>query len=422
MPRQAILASMVIATAVLGALAATPSSPPQQSAVSSPAEADPPVRLVTAIDPKALSEQVGKGIAWLVAHQHESGGWGQGEESSHMGNEMSGLKEQPNVADTCAAMLALIRSGSTPSKGPHADSLSRALNFVCKHIEAADADSLSITSVNGTRVQGKLGPYIDTFLASVVLAELKGAMPDAAGEERLASAIGKVVHKIASNQKTDGTWKNEGWAPLLAQSMAAKGMNRAQQNGFAVPATALVQVEGQATQQAMGGRILNADGAAGVALYSVAGNLGTLQDSVNSNFQRKDDLEKVAADASAPQADRDEAKKELDRFAQAEVACSTVQKTLIERLDDEQFIAGFGSNGGEEFLSYMNIGESLVLKNDQSWTKWDQSMTKNLNRVQNADGSWTGHHCITGRTFCTATALLVLMVDRTPVPAEAKAQ
>ena len=37
-----------------------------------------------------------------------------------------------------------------------------------------------------------------------------------------------------------------------------------------------------------------------------------------------------------------------------------------------------------------------------------------VGKVQNEDGSWTGHHCITGRTFCTAAALLVMMGDRTP--------
>ncbi len=49
-------------------------------------------------------------------------------------------------------------------------------------------------------------------------------------------------------------------------------------------------------------------------------------------------------------------------------------------------------------------------------------MTENLNRVQNDDGSWSGHHCITGRTFCTSTALLVLLADRTPVPVQVKAE
>ena len=47
--------------------------------------------------------------------------------------------------------------------------------------------------------------------------------------------------------------------------------------------------------------------------------------------------------------------------------------------------------------------------------KLQRALTEML-RFQNDDGSWTGHHCITGRTFCTSSALLVLMADRTPVP------
>jgi hypothetical protein len=39
-------------------------------------------------------------------------------------------------------------------------------------------------------------------------------------------------------------------------------------------------------------------------------------------------------------------------------------------------------------------------------------MTANLNNIQNKDGSWSGQHCITSRTFCTSSALLVLMIDR----------
>ena len=77
-------------------------------------------------------------------------------------------------------------------------------------------------------------------------------------------------------------------------------------------------------------------------------------------------------------------------------------------------------NGGEEFLSYMNIGEALVVKGGKEWQAWDKSMTDNLTRIQDKDGSWSGHHCITGKTFCTATALLVLMADRAPVPVAAK--
>lgn len=124
---------------------------------------------------------------------------------------------------------------------------------------------------------------------------------------------------------------------------------------------------------------------------------------------------------SAPSApERQQAQATLRRFDEAKRDLKAAQEAVVARLDDKDFIAGFGSNGGEEFLSYMNIGESLVVKGGDEWKAWDKSITENLNRVQNSDGSWTGHHCITGRTFCTSSALLVLMVDRTPVPIAAK--
>jgi hypothetical protein len=117
---------------------------------------------------------------------------------------------------------------------------------------------------------------------------------------------------------------------------------------------------------------------------------------------------------------REAAQQKLTQIASTEKVQNEAQDAVIARLDDKQFVAGFGSNGGEEFLSYMNIAESLVVKGGDAWKKWDSEMTANLNRVQNGDGSWSGHHCITGRTFCTSTALLVLMADRTPIPVQGK--
>ena len=49
-------------------------------------------------------------------------------------------------------------------------------------------------------------------------------------------------------------------------------------------------------------------------------------------------------------------------------------------------------------------------------------MTAGLDRMQNGDGSWSGAHYISGRTFCTAAALLTLMADRTPIPVPAGAK
>ncbi len=160
-------------------------------------------------------------------------------------------------------------------------------------------------------------------------------------------------------------------------------------------------------------------GSAGVELYGRAASVGVLQDSVNTNRAEVPRLREQAAHSKDAK-ERAEAEKKLARIAEAEQVQQKAQAAVVERLEDPRFIAGFGSNGGEEFLSYMNLAESLVVKGGDEWKRWDSRMTENLNRVQNDDGSWSGHHCITGRTFCTSTALLVLMADRTPVPVPSK--
>jgi hypothetical protein len=172
------------------------------------------------------------------------------------------------------------------------------------------------------------------------------------------------------------------------------------------------------TAAATSGRFAGA-GSAGVELYDRASSLGVLQDSVNTNGFLEPALRREAE--TAPDgAKRENARRMLRRFDDAKKAHGEARDALLGRLDDAGFVAGFGSNGGEEFLSYMNISESLVLKGGHDWKRWDDAMASNLGRVQNDDGSWTGHHCITGRTFCTSTALLVLLADRTPVPVTAK--
>jgi hypothetical protein len=348
------------------------------------------------------------------------------------------LKDVPSVGDTCAAALALIRSGSTPREGPYRDAVAKAARFLCKEVEASDSQSILVTSAQGTRIQQKLGPNIDTFLASMFLAEIKGKMPTDADNARVDKALAKVLAKIGKHQKEDGSFEGGGWAPVLAQAMCGKGINRAKQAGAAVPEAVLARAERGAVVSfgmqgkpaaagpgGLGGRagraMMAGGGDAGVELYSRAASLGVLSDGVNTGRKEESELRKQAAQAPAAK-DRDEAKRKLDRFAEVREVQDQAQAAVVERLEDKQFVAGFGSNGGEEFLSYMTIGESLVVKGGDEWTKWDRSMGENLGRVQNGDGSWSGHHCITGRTFCTSAALLVLMTDRTPVPVEAKAK
>jgi len=400
--------------------------------------------------PKELTDQVKKGLKWLAQAQLENGAWGQGEESAQMGSGDEKMKTSANVADTCMAVMALVRSGNTPGSGEYRQNLNRAVGFLCAQVEESDDKSLFITTLRGTRTQGKLGQYIDTFLAAQVLAEVKNQMPDESSTKRVNDALAKVIKKIELNQKEDGKWVNDGWAPTLAQAACAKALNTASVNGavvseqvreraerYAQADFALSQKAGAGTVVAGGysssvsvsgavggGRVATVAGEprgdAGVALYSSSAQLATIQASAQANEAKKDHFQKIAdAPTTQPEA-RKEALAQLIRFQENEAILGKAQDAIVAKLDDKQFVQGFGSNGGEEFLSYLNIGESLFHKGGADWEKWDKSMTTNVNNVQNADGSWSGHHCITGRTFCTAAALNVLTIDRSPVTAVAK--
>jgi hypothetical protein len=374
-----------------------------------------------AVKPKALSENVKKGLEWLVRQQQENGGWAQGEESAQMGRGPGQVRDTANVGDTCAAILALLRSGSTPKEGPHAENIRKGLDFVCKNIEAADGKDLYITTLRGTRLQQKLGNYIDTFLASMVLAEVKEQMAEGEGRKRVLEALETVVSKIQRNQKADGTFGETGWANSLSTAVAAKGLNRAAQAGAPVAAVALdrAQVEGQKGFNGKDGRF-DARQSAGVDLYASSSSLTKMRESSNTYRANGEELRRQLKDDKTSDEKKEEIRKTIQSYEENEKILAAAQQATVQKLNDPRFIAGFGSNGGEEFLSHMNIGESLVVDGGKTWEEWDQKMTGNLNRIQNADGSWTGHHCITGRTFCTSAALLCLMVDRAPVPLAAK--
>jgi hypothetical protein len=378
------------------------------------------VATTTAVKPKALSQTIEKGLAWLAKQQLKSGGWGQGDESQHMGNAMASQRDRANVADTSMALLAFLRAGQSGRAGEHQATVQRGVDYVLAEIEESDDASLRVTKVTGTRVQGKIGQYADTFAALMMLTEAQGKMRDGVANARVDAAIKKVVKKIEKNQRDNGSWDDQGWAPVLSQALAAKGLNRAAQNGMQVSQVVLERVEKQAqsSYNASAGSFADAGGA-GIEIYSAAASTAGSRDSAATKKVRVEQMKaKAAAAAKERQSPGVPTKAQIDRAEKdaqiASDAAAATEAALVARLDDQRFVAGFGNNGGEEFLSYLLISETLVQKGGSEWARWDSAITNLVAGVQNEDGSWTGHHCITGRTFCTAAALLVLMGDRTP--------
>src|SRR5262249_50757918 len=91
-------------------------------------------------------------------------------------------------------------------------------------------------------------------------------------------------------------------------------------------------------------------------------------------------------------------------------------REITGQLSDQKFVTGFGSYGGEEFFSYLNISESLRRTGGAEWQKRNGDMKSRLLKLQNEDGTGAGHHCITGRVAVTSAAVLLLGADHEPAP------
>src|ERR1700682_4365097 len=193
----------------------------------------------------AITASVQKGVKWLVSVQGKDGGWGKdGGETSYV-RQGERLESSGNdVANTAVAASALLHAGNTPTRGEYRESLRRAIEFIERNVEESPGAGLAVTTRSGTQIQRKLGPYIDTFLTSKLLAELDGNMGSTQANARVRQDLQKCIAKIEKNQLKDGSWNIDGgWAPILGTSMASRSLYDARNKGVAVSADAMAKVD-----------------------------------------------------------------------------------------------------------------------------------------------------------------------------------
>jgi hypothetical protein len=324
-----------------------------------------------------------KGIEWLVSVQGDDGGFGQ--DGGHKGDARDGvsLESQGNdVANTAMVGLALVRAGVLPTDDTREGrTLRRAVEYVVREVEASPEAGLAVTARSGTQIQRKLGRYVDTFLGSMLLTQVDGRVGDGALPARVRDALKKTVAKIERHQQADGSWNDGGgWAPVLATSFASNSLAQAKGAGIRVNEESLRKVEDY-TKRVVAATptadMAAAPGGAGVALYGLG-----------------------------------QAYEQLSRDEKSREANSTFLAAAETRLADETVLSGFGSMGGEEFVSYMNVSDSLRRTGGERFRKWNEKIVSHLGRLQNQDGTWAGHHCITGRVACTSAAVLTILAER----------
>jgi hypothetical protein len=363
--------------------------------------------------PEKVIRSINTGLSWMAGAQNENGGWGSGTHARQEIRDPHAVIADP--ATTAMVAMALLRSGNTLTSGQYSSQLKKALTYLMNATENSAQNSTNITDLTGTQIQIKLGANIDVILTAQFFSNvLEYVNDDSALKARIERNLNTCVSKIQKAQNSNGSISGSGWAGVLQSSFATNALEAAQTKGAHVDDKALTKArEFQKNNYDSKTGDVNTSLGAGIVLYSVT---GSARASAKEARKVKEEMEvakrsgKLSENAPATAANLEKLGYEKDEAMKYSTAYQVYESAKVQAQRDD-VMDGFGNNGGEEFLSYLQTGESMIIGKDDSWKKWYDNTSGRLLNIQNNDGSWSGHHCITSPVFCTATCLLILSVN-----------
>ncbi len=303
-----------------------------------------------------------KGTGWLIKAINKDGGAG------------LDIGTASDVACTGVVGMALMSQGDTPMDGQHRRRQRALMNFLIKRVEGMGSGGSLQQS--RSQIEGDLGPYATHIFSTICLSQMLGEAPYV---DRCRRALQRLEKYVSGNQHRNGSWGDNAWAPQLATACGWVSLRAANFAGISVSGSSERAGEYLIKTMPKIGRSWGS-GSWYHRLYGTAAGLRVL-------YAMGRDQEEQARTA-------------LDDIL-----------ALVEKNN-----RAFGGAGGEEYLTFHLMTEMLMQKGGDQWVRWYPNVRDKLIDVQNRDGSWTGHHCITSRTFSTACALMVLSAPNRFLP------
>jgi hypothetical protein len=361
--------------------------------------------------PAEVKASIRSGLEWIYQAQQPDGGWGAGFHAKQSVRDPHAVDTDP--ATTSLVLLSLLRTGNTLESGAYKQQVKKGTSLLLNMVDRWPQNQPRLTTLSGTQPQQKLGINIDAILTAQYLTTLLKYHKQHPSKERIQKALQKCVSRIENEQDNDGGWKGGGWAPVLQSALADQALEEAKDAGIAVNDVVLQKSKAYqksnfdvSTKSAVTGK------AAGVMLYSLS---STTRSSAKEANKARAIIEKAKKEGKV----KNEEKVTEKNLLKAGVAPADAKQLETAYLINENtksqstrkdVMEGFGSNGGEELISYLLTGESILLQGGNEWKSWYNNMSEKIIGIQKNDGSWEGHHCITSPVFCTASALLILSI------------
>ncbi len=318
----------------------------------------PNIEEFTAQSDKAIK----KGTAWLIKTINPDGG---------AGLDIGTLSD---VACTSVVGMSLLSQGNTPLAGEHRLHQRKLTEFLLRRVE--NMSSGGSLQNQRSQIEGDLGPFATHFFSTICLSQTIGEAPNV---KRCRQALQRLERYISSSQKGDGSWGSDAWAPMLATAVGWISLRASNSAGIKVSGSSKKAGEYLVRNMPSIGRKWGS----GNWYHRLYGTASALRVLYAMGREKEKKAQKALEDILA----------------------------LVETNN-----RAFGGAGGEEYLTFHFMTEMLMQKGGDDWVRWYPTVRDKLINVQNKDGSWTGHHCITSRTFSTACALMVLSAPNRFLP------
>jgi len=306
-----------------------------------------------------IDAAIQRGLEYLARTQSRDGVWrGGGQEGAYP------------VAMTALAGMALLGSGSTPTRGRYWRQVSKATDYLLKQSQPQGV--ISAPAEEGRSMFGH--GFATMFLASVY-----GMEEDPKRQQQIHDVLTKAVALTARSQSGPGGWlyapdqSGDEGSVTITQVQALRACRQA---GITVPVETIKKAIGYIKKSA------NPDG--GIR-YTASGG-GPSRPPITAAA--------VAVLYNAGQYDDPMAEKAL------QYALKTVP------ID--------GSGNYHHYYSHLYLAQALYQRGGKSWDEYYGKLAKWLQKQQRKDGAWEGDSV--GTTYGTAIALTILQLPYAIVP------
>ena len=353
-------------------------------------------------------ERVDEMIHWVADQRMPDGGW-HSEPRYAMDRQLRidwYLRRRHPASDvgtTALIGVTLLRTRDAGGRTPYHEILRETIEYVNDVVDASPASLLELDG-KPTRIGVRLGSYIDTALALLLIAEAsEPRTPTNAGMN--GPRIEKLIKKLEANQNAEGNWGDHAYnSPLLGHALAVWALESASRKGhrvdpgvLALAATWALGDESEDLERASAGtwkRIepglfpkwiefngVDDEEPVNHEMYATAARLSVMAQADRSNQRLRTQL-LLTARTAGEAVKRAEAARSLAAIERTRATLEEAQAKVLGLLTEKRAAAPLAITA-EDFLACLLLVDSLPPATAE---RWFPATVKGMMRWQDFDG------------------------------------